>query len=335
VNIDTFIARRQDRWRDLERLVDSTEGQREEEVPLRTVQEIVRLYRQVCSDLNQARSYTANPELLDRLNRISGRAYRFIYRGGRPERLRDAVRRLLLTEIPATFRREQRFIIYALVAMMAGALVGAAGVASDEENAQRLIPKQFFTEDVRARVERIEKSDERIDALDDAAAFGAYLYTHNIKVALLCFSLGALTIAGAYLILFYNGVMVGAIAASYVAAGASGFFFGWVGPHGALELPAIVFGAAAGLRLGDAFWMPGRASRQTALRDAFPAVWRMLIATAFVLVLAGVVEGSFSQFSSKTFPIPLKIGVAVILLVSLISYLFVWSAADSAANKGS
>ena len=322
MNIDTFIARRQDRWRDLERLVDSTEGQREEEIPLRTVQEIVRLYRQVCSDLNQARSYTANPELLDRLNRVSGRAYRFIYRGGRPERLRDAVRRLILTEIPATFRREQRFIIYALVAMMAGVLAGAIGVAADGENARRLIPPQFFTEDVRDRVERIEKGDERIAALDEAAAFGAYLYTHNIKVALLCFSLGALTIAGAYLVLFDNGVMLGAVAASYVAAGVSGFFFGWVGPHGALELPAIVFGAAAGLRLGDAFWMPGRKSRQTALRDAFPAVWRMLIATAFTLVFAGIVEGSFSQFTSKTFPVPLKIGVAVLLLVSLIAYLF-------------
>ena len=78
--------------------------------------------------------------------------------------------------------------------------------------------------------------------------------------------------------------------------------------------------------------MPGRASRQTALRDAFPAVWRMLIATAFVLVFAGIVEGSFSQFSSKTFPVELKIGVAILLLVSLIGYLFVWSAADSAAR---
>jgi uncharacterized membrane protein SpoIIM required for sporulation len=323
VNLDTFVTRRQQRWGELERLIDETEGVREEEIPLQKVQEIVRLYRQVCSDLNQARSYTANPELLGRLNRISGRAYRFIYRGGRPRRLRDTVRSVILTEIPATFRREQRVILYAMASMLAGVLVGVVGMLADPANGPRLIPGEFFSEDVQRRVEEVEKGEERIDALDKAAAFGAFLYTHNIKVALLCFSLGVLTIGGAYFLLFYNGVLLGAVATSYVVAGASAFFFGWVGPHGALELPAIIFGAAAGLRLGEAFWMPGRLSRGSALRAAFPSAWRMLIATALTLVLAGIVEGSFSQFSSKTFPAPVKISVAALLLASLISYLFI------------
>jgi len=323
VNIDTFIAQRRDRWTDLQRLLDETDGVRESDIPLSKIEAIVRLYRQVCSDLNQARSYTANPDLLDRLNRVTGRAYRFIYRGGRPERFRESVKRLVLTEIPATFRREQRFVLLALSAMLAGVLVGAIALLADIDNARRLIPPQFYTGNVKQRVERIEKGEERIDAVDKAAAFGAFLYTHNIQVALLAFSLGAMTIVGGYWLLFYNGVLLGAVATSYVLAGVSGFFFGWVGPHGALELPAIVFGAAAGLRLGEAFCMPGRVSRGTAVRAAFPSVWRMLIATGATLVFAGIVEGSFSQFSSKTFPIPLKISVAILLFVSLVGYLFV------------
>lgn len=322
MNIDTFIARRENRWSDLERLVDETEHVREADLPLSKIQEIVRLYRQVCSDLNQARSYTANPELLDRLNRVTGRAYRFIYRGGRPQGLRDATRKLILTEIPATFRREQRVVVYALLAMLAGVIVGAIAVLHDPDNTRRLLPREFYTQDVRDRVERIEKGEERIDTIDKAAAFGAFLYTHNIQVALLAFSLGALTIAGAYWLLFLNGVYLGAIAVAYAVAGVSGFFFAWVGPHGALELPAIIFGSAAGLRLGEAFWMPGVRSRGTALRQVFPSVWRMLIASAMTLVLAGIIEGSFSQFSSKTFPAPLKMAIALLLLTGLISYLF-------------
>jgi uncharacterized membrane protein SpoIIM required for sporulation len=323
VNIDAFIERRQDRWRDLERLIEETEGVREADIPLAKIQEIVRLYRQACSDLNQARSYTANPELLDRLNRVTGRAYRFIYRGGRPERFHKAVKRLILAEIPATFRREQRVILLALSAMLLGVLVGVIALLADVDNARRLIPPEFYTENVKERVEHIEKGDERVDALDKAAAFGAFLFTHNIQVALLAFSLGALTIAGAYWLLFFNGVLLGAVATSYVLAGVSGFFFAWVGPHGALELPSIVFGAAAGLRMGEAFWMPGRLSRGSALRAAFPSVWRMLIATGLTLIFAGIIEGSFSQFSSRTFPTPVKIGVAILLFVSLIAYLFI------------
>jgi hypothetical protein len=48
----------------------------------------------------------------------------------------------------------------------------------------------------------------------------------------------------------------------------------------------------------------------------------MMLTTALTLVAAGLIEGSFSQFSSKTFPTPLKIGVAALLFVALISYLF-------------
>ena len=323
MNIDSFIVRRQDRWRDLERLIDEAEAIREADIPLPKIQEIVRLYRQVCSDLNQARSYTANPELLDRLNRITGRAYRFIYRGGRAEGFRAAAKRLVLSEIPAAFRREQRVVLFALLAMIAGTLVGVLALVTDPANGRRLVPPEFYTENVKQRVEQIESSDERIERVDEAALFGAFLYTHNIRVALVCFGLGTLTILGAYWMLFYNGVILGAVATSYALAGASGFFFAWVGPHGALELPAIIFGSAAGIRLGEALWMPGLMSRGSSLRSAFPTVWRILVAAALTLIFAGIIEGGFSQFSSKTFPTPLKISVAIVLLVSLVSYLFI------------
>jgi hypothetical protein len=49
----------------------------------------------------------------------------------------------------------------------------------------------------------------------------------------------------------------------------------------------------------------------------------MMLATAGVLVLAGLIEGSFSQFSARTFPYPLKIAVAAALLAALLSWLFV------------
>jgi hypothetical protein len=48
----------------------------------------------------------------------------------------------------------------------------------------------------------------------------------------------------------------------------------------------------------------------------------MLLGTAAILVLAGVIEGSFSQFTKKTFPYSVKIGVAVVLFVMLLGYLF-------------
>ena len=69
-------------------------------------------------------------------------------------------------------------------------------------------------------------------------------------------------------------MILGAVAAQYVMDGVSTFFFAWVGPHGALELPAIVFSGAAGIRAGRALLLPGNLSVATSLRQAFPDLRR-------------------------------------------------------------
>jgi uncharacterized membrane protein SpoIIM required for sporulation len=322
VSVEAFVRERQDRWNRLASLLDGAESSPLRELGTERLQELVRLYRQAASDLNEARSYTANPELLGRLNDLVGRGYRFVYRRRHGERWRAAARRLFEEEIPRAFRAERASVFLAASALVLGAVLGLCAVVADPANGERLVPAEFFTESPRERVERIESSDERIESVGDAAAFGASLYTHNIQVSFLAFALGALTLVGGLALLFYNGVILGAVAAMYWLDGVQGFFFAWVGPHGALEIPAIVFGAAAGLRLGQALWLPGVKTERAALREALPPVARMLAATVTVLVLAGLIEGSFSQFTGRTFPHALKTAVAALLFALLTAWLF-------------
>jgi uncharacterized membrane protein SpoIIM required for sporulation len=319
VNIERFIAEHTPAWQKLNELLGRAENTK---VTREELGELVALYRRTCSDLNRARSYTANPEVLGYLNQLTGRAYRFIYQAAHETPVTSAFVKLLTREIPSAFRRERLAIAVAASALLLGVLFGALAVTVDPANGQRLVPSDVFTESPRERVAKIETDKERIDNLDKALAFGASLYTHNIEVAFLAFSLGALTIAGGVLLLFYNGVILGAIAASYILDGVPLFFFAWVGPHGALELPAIVFAGAAGLVAGRAFLMPGDLSRAASMRGVLPAVWRIIIGTALTLVFAGLIEGSFSQFSSRTFPYVAKIAVAALLFVALMTYLF-------------
>lgn len=322
MSVEAFVRERQARWKRLEALLDGAESSPEWELGTERLQELVRLYRQAASDLNEARSYTANADLLGRLNHLVGRGYRFVYRRRHGERWRAASRRLFAEEIPRAFRAERKSVLLAASALLLGAALGLVAVVADRANGERLIPAEFFTESPRERVARIESSDERIASVGDAAVFGASLYTHNIQVSFLAFALGALTLVGGIAILFYNGVILGAVAGMYWLDGVQGFFFAWVGPHGALEIPAIVFGAAAGLRLGQALWLPGVKTERAALREALPTVARMLAATVAVLVLAGLIEGSFSQFTGRTFPHALKSAVAALLFALLMAWLF-------------
>ncbi|HJQ37023.1 MAG TPA: stage II sporulation protein M [Thermoanaerobaculia bacterium] len=319
MNIERFLAERRDIWDELSRML-----QRAEDIDLsrKEMQHLVELYRRTCSDLNRARSYTANPEVLGHLNQLTGRAYRYIYRAAHETPVWESFVRLVTREIPSAFRRERLYVAIAAAAFLAGTLFGAVAVLIDPANGERLIPSMFFTERPRDRVEKIESGKERIDNLEEAVVFGASLYTHNIKVSFLAFSLGALTIVLGLAILFYNGVTLGAIMVMYILDDVPLFFFAWVGPHGALELPAIIFGGAAGLLAGRALLMPGQLSRGASLRQVLPSVWRIMLGAALVLVLAGLIEGSFSQFSARTFPYILKISVAIVLFFGLMFYLF-------------
>ena len=296
MNIERFLAERRPVWDDLDRMLakaDTVELSRDE------MHELVELYRRTCSDLNRARSYTANPEVLGHLNQLTGRAYRFIYRAAHETPIWGTFVKLVTREIPAAFRRQRAAVLFAASSFLAGALFGSVAILVDPANGERLVPQQFFTESPRERVEKIERNEERIDDVEKALVFGASLYTHNIKVAFLAFSLGALTILLGFAILFYNGVILGAVGTMYALDDVSVFFFAWVGPHGALELPAIIFGGAAGLVVGRALLMPGDLTRGASLRRVLPSVWRMLIGASLTLVLAGLIEGSFSQFSAK------------------------------------
>jgi uncharacterized membrane protein SpoIIM required for sporulation len=324
MELDQFVRERKPRWDRLERLLDQADRMPDQETDPKTIQEIVRLYRQSCSDLNHARSLTADPILLERLNLLTGRGYRYVYRDTRRLTLREAFSRFFLEEVPAAFRRQRGPVLMAAAALLLGAAVGFGAVIANPHHARDFIPDLFFTESARERVERLEKESERIDTVQEAAVFGAQLYTHNIQVSFLVFSLGALTILGGYAVLFYNGIILGAVAAQYIREGVSTFFFAWVGPHGALELPSIVFAGAAGVVAGRALLLPGDLSVGASLRRSFPEVRRMLLATAAILVLAGLIEGSFSQFTQKTFSYPLKIGVALALFGTLVVYLFFW-----------
>jgi uncharacterized membrane protein SpoIIM required for sporulation len=319
MNIERFLLERRPGWETLDALVTRAEGV---ELSRGETQEMVELYRRACSDLNRARSYTANPEILGYLNQLTGRAYRHIYRAAHETPIWAAFVKLVTHDIPAAFRRERMYVILAAAAFLAGTLFGSAAVLVDPANGERLVPPDFFTESPRERVEKIERDEERIDNLEKAVLFGASLYTHNITVSFLAFSLGALTIVLGIVILFYNGVILGAIGTLYVLDDVSVFFFAWVGPHGALELPAIIFGGAAGLLVGRALLMPGNLSRGASLRRVLPSVWRIMTGAALTLVCAGIIEGSFSQFSAKTIPYPLKIAVAAVLFLGLMTFLF-------------
>src|ERR1043166_3940181 len=142
MDIEKFVANRTAVWADLDALVARAEAEPGELWP-HDVHKLVELYRRACSDLNLARSYTANPELIGRLNQLTGRAYRFVYQAGHETSVAGSFVRLVTREIPAAFRRERLAIAIAASAFLLGALFGAGAVPVDRGHGGRRIPRDL------------------------------------------------------------------------------------------------------------------------------------------------------------------------------------------------
>jgi len=321
-DIEAFIAEREQRWRELAGLLDQVAGHALDTQGRDRLLALMHLYRLTSSDLNQARSFTSNPELLERLNQLVGRAYRIIYQAAPATTSWRSLLQFFTRDAPEACRRQARWVAVTAGTFLLGTVMGLVLVLARPANGQVLIPQQFFTESPADRVQHIEDDKERIDNLSSAAQFGSFLYTHNIQVSFLCFALGAATLVGGLVLMFSNGLILGALAALYLIDGVGTFFIAWVGPHGALELPAIIISGGAGMCLGRALLVPGEMGRSQAVLLIMGDVIRMLFTAAFVLVAAGLIEGSFSQFSAKSIPYAVKIALAATLLGGLMSWLF-------------
>ena len=81
------------------------------------------------------------------------------------------------------------------------------------------------------------------------AAFSAELIKHNIQVALLAAALGVTFGIGTALLLFENGVLLGAVAVHYTQQGFGLFMTAWLLPHGVFEIPSILIAGQAGFYL--------------------------------------------------------------------------------------
>jgi uncharacterized membrane protein SpoIIM required for sporulation len=167
-----------------------------------------------------------------------------------------------------------------------------------------------------------ERAEQGRQMTGRKGTFSAQLMTHNTQVALTTLALGMTFGLGTMILLFYNGVILGAVALDYVAGGQTVFLLGWLLPHGVVEIPAILVGGQAGLVVAHALIGWGdRSSLTERLRHAAPDVATLAGGVAVMLVWAGLVEAFISQYHEPVVPYGLKIAFGVIEALLLTMFL--------------
>jgi uncharacterized membrane protein SpoIIM required for sporulation len=139
-----------------------------------------------------------------------------------------------------------------------------------------------------------ELEGERAEA-DFLAAFAGFLFAHNARVGMFCFALGFAAGVPVVLLLFSNGLLLGAMAGLHVHKELGTEFWAWVLPHGVTELLAVALCGAAGLALGRALVVPGRYGRLHELARTGRRVAPVVLGAVGLFLVAALIEGFFRQ----------------------------------------
>lgn len=335
LDLERFQALARPRWRDLESLLAALESRPDRRLTPAEAEKLQELYAQVAADLNRVTHGALAPELRQYLERLVARAYAESYYAPpiRSEIWRPRRWLRIFTAFPESFRRQSRYFAAAVLVTVLGCALGGLAVRYDPASVDVLLPADYLRNPSQRVSEEEHGQGNEVRSAQMEAAFSGQLIRHNIQVAMLTAALGVTFGIGTALLLFENGVLLGAVAVRYTQQGFGLFMTAWLLPHGVFEIPSILIAGQAG------FYLARLLLRRREDRNVRQSMreWLVLVAgLAMMLVWAGIMEAFFSQHHAPVLPYGFKVAVAAAELVLLTMYLLVIGRKEiSAKARGS
>ena len=332
IDLRRFIAEEKPFWTELETVLDGIEEYPERRMTLEQAKRFHYLYQRTSADLAKIATFSAEPETNRYLESLVARAYGEVHET-RGTGQRAAPGAWFLGTFPRTFRKHFRAFLLSLAITLAGFAFGGLAVVLDPDAKEVLLPFPHLQGSPSERVAHEEKAAD--DELKGTKITGATWYmTHNTQVSIFTAGLGITFGVGTVIMLFYNGVILGAVALDYVRAGQSTFLLAWLSPHGVIEIPAILLAGQAGLVLAGALIGWGKSvALRTRLRNVSGDLTTLCFGVALLLVWAGFIEAFVSQYHEPILPYAFKIGFALVELFLLVLLLARSGAKDSGPSS--
>ena len=320
IDLQKFVATERPNWSELEALLTRLENDPGYKLNLDQLKRFHFLYERASADLGKIVTFASEPETRRYLESLVARAYGEIHETReKPHRWQPL--RWLANTFPQTFRRHLRAFWLSAAVTMAGCAFGGFVIAFDPDSKSVIMPFSHLQGSPAERVAREERAAS--DRLANVkATFSTSLMTHNTKVSIFTMALGTTWGVGTIFMLFYNGVILGAVCVDYVLASQTRFLVGWLLPHGSFEIPAILIAGQAGLILGGTFIGSGRrVALKSRLREISADLVTLIGGVGVMLVWAGIVEAFLSQYHEPVLPYSVKIFLGLMQLALLILFL--------------
>lgn len=270
---------------------------------------------QLTDDLAFAQTHYPNSSTTRYLNNLASKVHQNIYRNKKEEQSRFIT--FWKYELPCLMYETRKQLLYAFLIFSISILVGAVSAAHDDTFVRLILGDAY----VNMTLDNIKKGDPMgvYKSMESSYMFFAITF-NNIKVSFLAFIFGLFFSVGTGLLLFQNGIMLGAFQYFFYQKGLllASFLTIWI--HGTLEISAIVIAGSAGLVMGNSLLFPGTFNRLESFKRGAKKGLKIVIGLVPIFITAGFLESFITRLTDLHWSI--KLGI-ILLSAFFILYYFV------------
>ncbi len=308
-----FIKINGKRWQNFDHLLSNKNKNKENSNPDR----LARLYIELTDDLAYAKTFFPKSKTTKYLNQITLKAHQQIFK--RRKIAKNSLLRFFIYDYPITLFRHRKKIIIAFIFFVLSAVIGAVSFNMDEEFARYILGDSY----VNMTIENMENGHPMgvYNSKNETLMFFGIAW-NNIRVALLAFAMGIFFSIGTYILLFYNGVMLGVFQALFIQHGFLKIYFLTVWMHGTIEISSIIIAASAGLVMGNSLLFPGTLPRIYSLQKGALEGVKIVIGLIPFFIIAAFIESFLTRHSESSYFFDSLLIIASSLLI--VFYFFIY-----------
>ena len=305
-----FIKKNADKWN------------RYQHQPANNPDETAERFVNLIDDLSYAKTFYPKSKVTRWVNGIAAGIYQSIYQNKKEKYSR--IFQFWKFELPLLFKRYHRIFLFTTAVFICFVAIGVFSSMHNEEFVRGVLGDGY----VDMTEENISKGDP-FGVYKDGNPFSMFVTIgfNNISVAFKAFiggfTLGLFTI----MIMWGNGLMLGAFQYMFFAKGLGikSVMVIWI--HGTLEISAIVIAATAGFILASGILFPGTYSRKVSFKRNAKDAAKVLISLIPVFIVAAFFESYVTHLMSQTYDKANNSGLPVwasVLILSVSLAFIIW-----------
>ena len=275
------------------------------------------MYTQITDDLSFARTYYPNRSVRVYLNSMAQNI--FLQIEGKKKIKKRGFKEFWVTELPQLIYEAKNEMILSLVFFTVAVLIGVFSSYVDPE-----FPKIVLGDSYVKMTEENIQSGDPMKVYSDHQKLGSFLgiTVNNIRVSFLAFSSGILAMIGTFIILMFNGIMLGSFQFFFYQKGLFWESFSTIWLHGTTEISCIVLAGGAGLVMGRGWIFPGTFTRLQSFQMTARRGVKIMMGIVPLLIIAGFVEAYFTGHNNA--PFALKMAIIIVNFLLILGYFVVY-----------